>query len=340
MKPNWKMIMTKIEQIWTALEADATFAGTMVYQRFAADIPTDLLVGIRGVEKQRWIGIGYAQKKVISLAKWSKLKDIKVENRHNPNGQPPYLLMIALENPILKDLFSIVCTDLMDGIAFLTDNHVLVKTILNRFEKWLLLFEKFHTGALTTEAQQGLYGELCFLRHLLNTEMAKKQCIQCWKGAEAHFHDFHWQHWAMEIKTTTAQNASAIHISSEKQLDDTGLHFLGLCHYIVDNQSDTGETLNEIIETIDFLLQSSNAGLSLFFKNKLTEMGYFKAHEAVYQPTHYTLMEQHYYQIGATFPRLIPKMLPVGIENVKYLIHTQSFVNHRISESNIFKNIL
>jgi hypothetical protein len=329
----------KIENIWTTLESNAGLKNNLLYKRYAADIPTDLFVGIRGATQQRWIGIGHTQENFISLLKYDHLKDLKIENRANPSGQPPYLLMISLENPLLKDIFSIVCTDLLTEIAPFTNDNAVLKNILKRLEKWQLLFEKYHGDGLTVEAQQGLYGELHFLRTMLHKDFPPQRCLQSWKGVEAHFHDFHWQQWAVEIKTTTPKKANSIHISNEKQLDDTGLDFLGLCHYILDNQSNTGETLNEIVDSIERFLNESPSSIILF-KNKLLEVGYFKEHESLYKTTFYTMIMTNYYQISENFPRLIPRMLPFGVENVKYVIHTQSFKNHQINELDLFKKIV
>jgi hypothetical protein len=330
----------KIDLIWTTLETNSGFQNGLLYKRYAADIPTDLFVGIRGATKQRWIGIGHTQGKLIASSKWEQLQDIKVENRTNPSGQPPYLLTISLENPVLKDIFSIVCTDLLTEIAPFTNDNAVLKNILKRLEKWQLLFEKYHADGLTVEAQQGLYGELYFLRTLLQKDFPPQCCLQSWKGVEAHFHDFHWQQWAVEIKTSTPKKANSIHISSEKQLDDTGLDFLGLCHYILDNQSNTGETLNEIVESIEHFLTKSSLLLVISFKNKLLEVGYFKEQEPLYKTTFYTMIMTTYYQINENFPRLIPRVLPFGVENVKYVIHTQSFKNHQVNELDLFKKIL
>ncbi len=330
----------KIDLIWTAMETNSGFQNGLLYKRYAADIPTNLFVGIRGATKQRWIGIGHAQENFSSLVKYDHLKDIKIENRANPSGQPRYLWMISLENPLLKDVFSIVCTDLLTEIAPFTNDNAVLKNILKRLEKWQLLFEKYHGDGLTVEAQQGLYGELHFLRTMLQKGFSPEHCLQSWKGVEAHFHDFHRQQWAVEIKTTTPKNASIIHISSEKQLDDTGLDFLGLCHYILDNQSNTGETLNEIVDSIEPFLKESTPSLVIAFKNKLLEVGYFKEQENLYKTTFYTMIMTTYYQINENFPRLIPRMLPFGVENVKYVIHTQSFKNHQVNEFDLFKKIV
>jgi Putative PD-(D/E)XK family member, (DUF4420) len=327
----------KIETIWETLENDPTFNGRLVCKRYSASINADILVGIKGDNKQRWIGIGCPKGTTVDAARFDKLKDVKVDIRANPSVSNPLLFTISLENKLLTDIFSIVCEDLITGVASLTESAVILRGILKRLEKWQLLFEKYHNGSLSPEVQQGLYGELSFLRKLIQESTDIAVCLNSWVGTTAYFHDFHWHSWAIEVKTSSPRAQTKLRISSVEQLDDKGLAFLGLCHYVLDTQTNKGETLNQIVNELSELFYSKSSSLGNQFKSKLLEVGYFTVHQPFYETTHYNLINTTYYKIEENFPRLIPSSMPLGIEEVKYSINLNQCQPYQINELDLFK---
>lgn len=335
-----KMIMNmKIETIWQTLESDQSFTGGLLYKRYAAHIKADILVGIKGEDKKRWIGIGYSENIRLDISRFDTLKDILVDTRPNPSVSNVHLFVISLENHVLKDIFSIVCEDLISEVSPLSDTTVILRGILKRLEKWQLLFEQYRLGSMSIEAQHGLYGELNFLRKIIEQTNNAATCLQSWMGTSAYFHDFHWDTWAIEVKTSSLRSQNQIHISNKAQLDNDKLQFLGICHYILDTQTNKGETLNQVIEQLIDLFYQLDTSLVLVFKNKLLEVGYFKEHHAAYDSTHYIVVNTKYYRIKEGFPRLIPSNIPLEIEDVKYILNIDLCQNHQIEESNVFKNI-
>jgi Putative PD-(D/E)XK family member, (DUF4420) len=333
------MIM-KIENIWETLENDPTFNSGLLCRRYSASIKADILVGIKGDNKQRWIGVGCPEGTNIDASRFDKLKDVKVEIRANPSISNPLLFTISLENKLLKDIFSIVCEDLIAAVASFTESTIILRGILKRLENWQLLFEKYHLGSLTPEAQRGLYGELSFLRKMIGETKEIAVCLESWIGTTAYFHDFHWHNWAVEIKTSSPRNQSKLRISSVEQLDNKGLEFLGLCHYVLDTQTNRGETLNQIVDSLAGLFAKFDNSLATLFKSKLLEVGYFKAHQSFYETTYYNIIHTNYYKIEDGFPRLIHFNMPLGVDEVKYSINLNLCQAHQINEFDLFQTIL
>jgi hypothetical protein len=80
--------------------------------------------------------------------------------------------------------------------------------------------------------------------------------ISSWVGPESGIKDFQSDNWGVEVKTTYGNNPKKIQISSEKQLDLTNLEKLFLYHISLEVKQNSGETLNEIVESITGFLSN------------------------------------------------------------------------------------
>ena len=58
-------------------------------------------------------------------------------------------MIFKLINNQHKDIFAVLCEDLISSISSETNEKKLVTTLLNRFEKWKSLFNKFTLEGLT-----------------------------------------------------------------------------------------------------------------------------------------------------------------------------------------------
>ena len=69
--------------------------------------------------------------------------------------------------------------------------------------------------------QQGLYGELYLLDKLITLKGEK--AVECWTGCNSETHDFYCGIDAVEVKSSSVKGPNKVNISSEYQLDDTGV---------------------------------------------------------------------------------------------------------------------
>ena len=117
------------------------------------------------------------------------------------------------------------------------------------------------------------------------------------------------------------------------------MNFLGFAiMYLIHRQIE--ETLNQIINSLSYLFYKSHNSLAILFKNKLLEVGYFKEHQVFYDTTYYNITNTTYYKIEEGFPRLIPSNLPLGVEEVKYVINLNLCQAYQINEFDLFQKTL
>lgn len=157
----------KINQIWDELADDTSFAKGLLLRRFSGSVLPDVFVAIQQPEKQLCIASSISESIDVNISQFDNLQEIQIELIPDPNKQEKRILIFKLTNNQHRDIFSVLCEDLIANIATETNEKQLVKTLLNRFEKWKSLFTKIASEGLSPEEQRGLFGELYFIRKFL-----------------------------------------------------------------------------------------------------------------------------------------------------------------------------
>lgn len=328
----------KIDTIWEELEKDESFQAGLLYKRYSAKVNPDIFIALKAPEKLRCISFHISSLINLDINQMNIFRDIKLEtlnDEKNPNKQ---FLLILLLNTQHRDIFSTLCEDLIYGVSEINNENILIERLVDRLVKWQSLFEKLGHQGLSEDAQRGLFGELYFLRKYLSKSSDYIKCINTWMGPENAIQDFQYSNWAVEVKTTHGKNHQKIHISSERQLDDSIISNIFLYHLSLDIRMGFGETLNFIIEDISHFL-SDNSIATNHFKLKLMEYGYFESHKNIYNDDGYTIRQKNIYSVTGDFPRITERQIPSGVGDVKYSIILTESESWRINEDDLFNKI-
>jgi hypothetical protein len=320
--------MTRIESIWTELENDRSFSHGLLLRRYSGSIIPDVYIALKSPEQFRCIAASISNSININLASLSNLKDICVELIQDNNRPGCNILLLKLISNQHRDIFSILCEDLMTSISSVTSETQLVHELLNRFEKWKSLFDRAATQGLSVEEQRGLFGEVYFLRKFLTNNNSFLEVVNSWVGPEKQIRDFQSGSWSVEVKTTHGNNHQKILISSERQLDTSNIESLFLNHISLDSRQMSGETLNQIIDSVLVLLEHDFTTLTRF-KNKLLSAGYFDQQKNYYEHTGYFIRQDATYLVEQNFPRIEEVDIRDGVGDVKYSIivsHCSDFI--------------
>jgi hypothetical protein len=329
----------KIEQIWSQLEEDKSSHAGLLYKRYSPEVLPDIFVALKLPEKLKCIAIRKNTAYGLDLEVWNKLRDIKVEQFPDiGNGQKEFLLIVLLEKQH-SDIFSTLCEDLILEVKNLKNEADLINKLLNRLSKWQNLFEKVGQQGLSAESQRGLYGELYFLRKLLEQTGDFDLCLASWKGPERAIQDFQLEDWAVEVKTSHGKNHQKIHISSERQLDTGVMPHIFLYHLSLEQREGLGETLNEMVEQV-FGLLNGNYIIQNAFKLKLIEYGYFSNHRALYEREGFSIRQERVFKVVDNFPRIAESQLLGGVGDVRYSILLSDSTPWQISFENLVEKIL
>lgn len=327
--------MTKINQIWEELANDKSFTKGLLLRRYSGSVLPDVYVAMQHPEKLLCICVSISDIIEVNISNFSNLQEIEVDLYPSPTETGKNVLIFKLLNFQHKDIFTVLCEDLINSIASETNERKLVKEILNRFEKWKSLFSKIGLQGLTAEEQRGLYGELYFLRKFLQTKNNYLAVVNTWIGTEMQVRDFQSQNWAVEVKTTHGNNHQKVHISSERQLDTNNLESLFLYHISLERMQNSGETLNNIVDSINEILQSEIIVLNKF-KSKLYEIGYFDLQRNLYDDIGYFIRQDVFYKVENDFPRIEENDIRIGVGDVKYSIILSQCTSFTIDEDLVF----
>jgi hypothetical protein len=333
------MTMTRIEQIWSELENDKSFSHGLLVRRYSGDVLPDIFVAVKMPEGFRCIAASFSDTKNLNISMFTHLRDISLEIIPDEQNHGRSYLIFKLLNADHKDIFSVLCEDLILSVSPLKREEQVLKELINRFEKWKSLFDKVSSHGLTPEEQRGLFGELVLLKKLLLSSDQTGSVLSSWIGTEKQIRDFQYNSWAIEVKTTLGNNHQKIQISSERQLDTRNLKHLFLYHLSMESRLHSGETLNDLIDSVRLLLDPDFAILNRF-NSKLLEAGYFEIHRSIYSDTGYFIRNEAFYKVENDFPRIEEIDIRKGVGDVSYSIIISQFTDYFESEESVLQNVI
>lgn len=246
---------------------------------------------------------------------------------------------LLLTQTDLTEMFDILIGDFISHLETVTDQQRQATIFLDRFLKWQSLFEDFSSAHLSGEAQRGLFGELAFLKKWLQTGSSPETCISGWVGPASEDHDFKAGMTAVEVKTSLPATHQKLHISNERQLDNTGLDQLFVYHLTLEPRISAGQTLPEIIGDIMTLL-ANRLSLTAAFTAKLTLSGYLPHQTSHYTENGYIMRTRKYYQVNENFPRICESDIMNGVGDVKYTVAASGLAPFEVAEETVFDKLI
>lgn len=325
----------KIKQIWDELANDKSLEKGLLFRRYSGSVLPDVYVALQHPEKFLCVYVAISETTEVNISNFSNLQEIQVDLYASPNEKGKNILIFKLLNFEHKDIFAVLCEDLIMSIANETNEKKIIREVLNRFEKWKSLFSKIGLQGLKPEEQRGLYGELYFLRKFLRNNNDFISVVNTWIGTAKEVRDFQSNSWAVEVKTTHGNNHQKVYISSERQLDISNLENLFLYHISLEQLQNSEETLNDIVDSVSEILRIETISLNKF-KSKLYEVGYFDLQRNLYENIGYRIRQDDYYKVENDFPRIEENDIRPGVGDVKYSIILSQCTPFVINEVDVF----
>jgi hypothetical protein len=331
--------MERIKNIWAKLESNSPDIPGLLKIRFSDTSSCDVFLGLKFPEMHRLLII----KAPLDTGKEFNFKyefrGLKFDKIYDPDDSRFILLNLVLVDKQFEDVFDTLLYDVLNAVINESEIKYILKNYTNRLIKWQSLFERFKQQGLLPEEQRGLYGELCFLRKFLQANDGFKNIVFSWIGPEKKVRDFQFGKWSVEVKTTHGNNHQLVHISSERQLDAASIDNLYLNHMSLESMQHSGETLNNIVDSVLEILKADMAALNEF-KSKLIEAGFIDQHRHLYAETGYFIRQNVFYKVEGEFPRIVESDVRNGVGDVKYTIIISQCQDYIINEELVFKTLL
>ena len=322
----------KVLEVWTILKAEKQVG--LVKRLYSTDSKINMYCVYQYPEEYYGIALSFPKSIRFNLAPFASVSEPSVEIYEDSSFTNCMLLCVKIKSYDKINEFSYLCENVIQSILAEKTTADAVRTFGNTLIRWKNLFERVHGVGLSKEEQQGLYGELRFLKKCLNFASDSYDIIQKYVGTNRALRDFQGKDWAVEVKTTSTNNPQTLTINGERQLDDSMIDTMYLYHCSVEVSMHTGETLPEMVKSIRGILMGNVAAQSLL-NAKLFEAGYIDSQDHLYTERHYKLRKDYFFHVKDKFPRIREKELREGVGNVEYSINISSFESYRVSEQEV-----
>lgn len=237
-------------------------------------------------------------------------------------GPSVYWTSFELLAESAKQVFFVLCENLINATIGCQSEEIAIVAIKNRFSTWKKLF-KNPSSAMTDETYKGLFGELYFLKNWMIQKYGSNIAVNSWSGADRTAKDFSVSKDWFEIKTVST-NAETVKISSLTQLDSP---FVGKLVLVktekMSDEYDDGECSVEQLMT-SILDQISDESVKDLFVEKVVQYGYdidntnLNSHK-------YRTSKMCFYKVDNDFPKITAKEVPnIEIVRVSYELSISS----------------
>lgn len=332
-----KNVLRSIDQDPRLNDINAT--PTLVARLISSHSAVQLIAAVSKNDKKRHLLIAIPEKlspeKLENLPKWYGLS-IEQEQLTILDIRTMWFLILKHTNDSDKDIFEAVIYNICEELLLLNDRENMLSALIKTLDKWKYFFTLYSREGLSPTEQQGLYGELWFLRELLDYSRLS-HLVKNWTGIEKTTHDFQVGKNAVEIKTTVSKKPYSAKINNENQLDDTNLENLYLVFLALHPMLEGGETLPDIIDQIRRKI-ANDTETKLRFEEKLFFSGYLENQSHLYN-TGYALRDVITFSVREGFPRILNTNVPNGIGDISYSIQISACEPFKVNLEHVLRQV-
>lgn len=329
------MSPTDILAIWESLEREPRGGSELIRRRidpdaavdlFACHVPTrnvpGLLIEARAVPRSGELFL-------------PACRGIHIAHEISGEGEGVRTsISIQLEESGKRDIFAILCADLLDMMGRARDPRSALDACVARLAAWHALFERLRREGLSAERQRGLFGEMHVLQDLMLPALHPVEAVRSWLGWDHSHQDFKSCGCAIEVKTSIAKRHIKILISNEKQLDDRPHDMLVLAHVRIDESDSKGVSLPNLIAGIREKVSAQPLARQEL-DDRLFEAGYLDNQADLYGQPCYSVNEVKLFRVHGNFPRLTEANLPIGVGDIHYSIVLSELGNFEIDRTSL-----
>jgi hypothetical protein len=312
-----------IEELWQALEVEAATARGPAWLTRRATLQPGwpLLVALDPASRTRTLLLPAPRSTLPPRREWPECRGLEFQTL--ALGAETHCA-VRLRDAAGADVFTALAEDLASRVAAAANGREAVAALFGRLRRWQQFLLAARAG-LSREQERALWGELHVARVHLLPAFGPAATVEAWKATTAAHQDFQFSAGALEVKTTAAKQPQSVRITSERQLDDTGVGALFL-HVVVLDERDVAPAGSTPGESLPALIATLRAGLSgepavvASFDDLLLDAGYLDTHAPRYEGRRRTVRRELTFRVRRGFPRLTERKLPAGIGDVSYAL--------------------
>lgn len=320
------------KEIWQLLEAPVSKQTTKyVKRRVEPQSVCSLFLAVAKPSNQHMLQIKLAEVPAAMIGNMPSARGVEITILPDEEEKNGVMLQLTLKERRFDNIFDALINDVIGVVANAQSEKAALAAFISRLRHWQRFLEQVGPDGLSREAQQGLYGELWFLRERLIPLIDPYSALLSWAGPGGAHQDFLLKSCAIEVKTTGTKEPQQLIIQSERQLDDTGLAALFLLHLSLNVREGVGETLIMIVDTLRQLLKAHTAASELY-EDRLLEVGFLQSQSPQYERIGYNVRKVNLFQVKGAFPRIVEADLKPGVGSVRYSIAASECRHFTVTE--------
>ena len=305
------------EDPWEEIETPS-FSDSITARRVDAELPWNFFWA-KGSDGRVLLTLRHAIRSA-PTTQLPRLRDLEV-SLWPPDEEDTQLLVIKLVDSNQKEIFQVLCRDIMSAATRAESEAGAVAVTLMRTWRWHHLLRGGRSTLLSPMEQMGLLGELLVLERLLLPHVDALSAVTAWRGPLGAPKDFEIARVGIEAKARRGGATPYISVGSENQLDESGVDQLYL-HVAEFDQapvdSPNGMTVADVVERIEDNLLSLDPSACTSFEALLLAAGYRK--EDDYSNFLWVEGATAIYSVTGDFPRIALSELRTGVSNVEYSV--------------------
>lgn len=313
---------------WRDIDAPGA-ADVVNARRVDAELPWDFFWA-RDADRRVLLTMRHAESSSAG-ARLPNLQGVEVALSPSDDTQSRTLLFRLLESS-QQEIFRTLCLDIVTASSNATTEQEAVGVALMRTWRWHHLLRRSGSARLSRQQQMGLLGELFVLEHVFLPSLGASDAVQAWRGPVGSPKDFEIGLVQVESKAHRAGATPKITITSENQLDASGLDALFLHVLELNQASDQDEdamSLRDVADRIIGQLYLQSPPAAELFETRLLAAGLDP--EDDYSDFQWSEGDASVYLVNDEFPRITWGELRTGVSDVRYSISLAECVRFKTS---------
>ena len=305
------------ENPWREIQAPS-IADSVNARRVDAELPWNFFWA-RGEDRNVLLTLRHAEESA-PVTPPPKLRGIEV-TLSPPDQANTRTLALKLLDSNQQDIFHSLCRDIISVAARAESEAEAVSVALMRTWRWHHLLRGGGAALLSLEEQKGLLGELLVLERVMLLHTGASAAVTAWRGPLGSPKDFEIGRVAIEVKARRGGATPSVAITSEDQLDESGVDFLFL--YVVEldeapEDATDGLTVRDVADQVREHLYSLDPGAAGVFESLVSAAGVRP--EDDYSHFHWLEGPSRVYLVTGEFPRIARSDLRPGVSYVRYTV--------------------
>lgn len=259
--------------------------------------------------------------------------EISVSHGNGEGTQAEVIYEVRASEAYFAEVFVELAAKLLDDCVVAGTAPQALLEVSRRLAAWARFFDARGQEGLGRAGQLGLIGELLCLERLCGLAGAER-AVRAWTGPAGAAHDFQTDRGSVEAKLSTSAAPERFRISSERQLDESVVPWLGVFAVTAQEVRAGGDGVGEVVSRVRGALHTQAPAAVSAFEEVLLDAGYSDADRTRYD-IRIKVREADFLHVRDDFPRIRPSELRANVFAVSYEVPWDAIVKFRIPDSEV-----